>query len=309
MKSYTIDDEWSGSRVDRFVRAVAKGIPYPALQMLFRKGSIRLNGKRTLGSMRLSAGDVVSIEHAILQSNTDGESEQRISPAIERFGLIGERIPIIYEDSDLIILDKPFGLVVQPGNRSSRGSLLDILDEYRTRSKVGGSGTAPFPYTPVHRLDRETSGLLVAAKNRPAARLLSSIFSSGRAVKTYLAVTERPPRPEKGTIRIPLRIRKGSSSRAEMHREGKRAVTRYRTLKTLPGGRALVEVRIETGRTHQIRAHIASIGSPILGDSKYGTPRSGRLRLHAWKLSLPHPGSEDIMEATAPPPVDFETTS
>lgn len=306
MKSYTIEDEWNGSRVDRFVRAVACCIPYPSLQMLFRKGSIRLNGKRTRGSARLAAGDVVSLDDTVLPSNAGGGRGKKPPSHLDRFGLLGERIPIVYEDNDLIILDKPPGLVVQPGNRSSRGSLLDILDEYRIRSKGGGKGAVPFPYTPVHRLDRETSGLLVVAKSRPAARLLSKTFSSGGAEKVYLAVTERPPRPENGTIRTPITVRKGSSSRAEMDREGKRAVTRYRTLKTLPGGRALVEVGIDTGRTHQIRAHLASIGSPLLGDSKYGTPRSGRLRLHAWKLRIPCPGGGGIIEAAAPPPTDFE---
>ncbi|HER44266.1 MAG TPA: RNA pseudouridine synthase, partial [Candidatus Eisenbacteria bacterium] len=170
-------------------------------------------------------------------------------------------------------------------------------------------GEAPFPYTPVHRLDRETSGLLVAAKNRPSARLLSSIFSSGGVEKTYLAVTEKPPAPKRGEIRTPIRVRKGSSSRAETQEGGKRAVTRYRTLKTLPGGRALVEAAIETGRTHQIRVHLASIGSPILGDSMYGSSRSGRLMLHAWKIRLPRPGSQGFIEASAPPPPGFESTS
>jgi len=323
------------------VRAVTRGVPYPALQMLFRKGSIRLNGKRIQGSARLAEGDVVSMDDAVLRESagrsssgrpftghpsserpfakngtrrstdrhTPSDNETPIPAYIERFGLIGERILIVYEDHDLIIIDKPPGLVVQPGNRSSRGSLLDLLDEYRIRSKDSGKGTAPFPYTPVHRLDRETSGLLVVAKNRPAARMLSGTFSSGGAEKVYLTVTERPPRPGSGTIRTSITVRKGSSSRAEMDREGKRAVTRYRTLKELPGGRALVEVRIDTGRTHQIRAHLASIGSPILGDSKYGTPRSGRLRLHAWKLRLPRPGAEGILEAAAPPPPGFESDS
>jgi RluA family pseudouridine synthase len=326
MKRYTIEDEWSGSRIDRFVRAVERGIPYPTLQMLFRKGSIRLNGKRTRGSARLAGGDVVSMEEDVSrvsagQTARGGKKERPLDrhgspddaagiPAgLARFGRLGEGIPIIREDGDLIILDKPSGLVVQPGNRSSRGSLLDILDEYRIRSEGGVNGPAPFPYTPVHRLDRETSGLLVVAKTRSAARLLSEVFSSRGAEKIYLAVTERPPRPGSGTINAPIRVRKGSSSRAEIHERGRKAVTRYRMLETLPGGRALVEVRIETGRTHQIRAHLASIGSPILGDSKYGISRSGRLRLHAWKLRLPHPGSRGTIEVVAPPPPDFESTS
>ena len=308
MKSYTIDDEWSGSRVDRFVRAVAREIPYPTLQMLFRKGSIRLNGKSIRGSARLSAGDVVSLEDTIQQSNAGG-GKGKIPAHIQRFGLLGKGIPIVYEDNDLVILDKPSGLVVQPGNRSSRGSLLDILDEYRIRLGRDGKGAAPFPYTPVHRLDRETSGLLVVAKSRSAARQLSETFSSGGVWKIYLAVTERQPRPESGTIQTPIKVRKGFSSRAETDRKGKRAVTHYRTLKTFPGSLALVEARIDTGRTHQIRAHLASIGSPILGDSKYGTPRSGRLKLHAWKLRLPRPNAGGRLAIEAPPPPGFEPAS
>lgn len=322
IKSHNIDEEWSGSRVDRFVRAVVRGIPYPTLQLLFRKGSIRLNGKRTLGSARLSAGDVVSIDDSVTRPGAEDGEQNRLSRnrhdsgsdtggiphALARFGLLGEDIPIIHEDDDLIILDKPSGLVVQPGNRSSRGSLLDLLDEYRIRSGRSDTGKIPFPFAPVHRLDRETSGLLVIAKTRSAARWLSGIFSSGGAEKIYLAVTERPPLPGSGMIHSPLSIRKGSSSHAEVDRKGKRAVTSYRTLKKLSGGRALIEVRLDTGRTHQIRAHLASIGSPILGDSKYGTHSSGRLRLHAWKLHLPHPGGGAI-DAVADPPIGFEKTS
>jgi RluA family pseudouridine synthase len=300
LKRYTVGEEWNGSRADRFLRAVEGPIPFATIQLLFRKGRILLNGGRTHGGARLAAGDIVEVD--IEQPR----SRDRRMPhaAIEQYGRIGEEIEIIYEDGELLAIDKPSGLVVQPGNQKELGSLLNLLEEYRLRTGGETSADEEFPYTPVHRLDRETSGVLVVAKRRSAARALSAAFRSRAAVKLYLAVTDGIPHPEEGVIRAALRTVKGRFSRSVTDRSGKVAVTRYRLLERLGEGRALVEVRIETGRTHQIRAHLASIGAPVSGDRRYGAGGPSLL-LHAWKVTIAHPQTGQKIELTAQPPPLF----
>jgi 23S rRNA pseudouridine1911/1915/1917 synthase len=134
-------------------------------------------------------------------------------------------------------------------------------------------------------------------------------MSEGEALKRYLAVVDGIPASCSETIDIPLTIEKGESSRAVPDRNGRSAVTHYTVLRELPGGRALLEVRIETGRTHQIRAHMQAAGHPVSGDPVYGGKRDGkgpvRMLLHAWKISLPHPVTGIMIEITAPPPPEF----
>lgn len=313
MKQHTIGDEWTGSRIDRFVRAVTGGIPFPELQMLFRKGRITLNGERTSGGRRLDLGDIVSIELDDDPAAGPGEGPSvgdasTVPESLDRFGRIGGEIRILFEDESLLVIDKPSGLVVQPGNRKELGSLLDILEEYRSRTRGAQEAPAGFRYTPVHRLDRETSGVLVAAKTRAASRALSAAFSEGRTEKIYLAVTERAPEPASGRIETGISVVKNKSSRSMADDGGKRAVSLYSKLEDLAGGHALVEVRIETGRTHQVRVHLSSIGAPIVGDVKYGGKKHDRIMLHAWRLRLPHPDGETELELEAVPPPGFGPT-
>ena len=310
MKRHTIGDEWSGSRIDRFIRAATAGVPFPELQMLFRKGRVTLNGKRTSGSTRLERGDLVEIDikddRASYPAGESPISDIGTIPAdLDRFGLIGELIPIVFEDDAILVIDKPSGLVVQPGNRKERGSLLDLLEEYRSRTGDVREDSTGFRYSPAHRLDRETSGLLVVAKTRTASRALSKAFSTGKMEKVYIAVTERPLAADSGRIETDITVEKKTSSRSTTGEGGKRAVSIYRKLVDLAGGRALVEVRIETGRTHQVRVHLSSIGAPVVGDIKYGGVRHSRIMLHAWKLRIPHPTDGAELELEAPPPPGF----
>jgi len=362
----SVDAEWDGSRLDRFVRAVLPGLSFPAAQTLIRKRRVFLNGAAAGAGARLRPGDVVTIAAEPVpgaKGRPRGSSdalragaESRARPGERRgaggaatFGRIGLEIAVLFEDEDLLVVDKPAGLPVQPGNRARRGSLLDLLAAYFAGDAPGPSdghadyrgggttarragraknargcadrksaGTAdadamppPFAAAPVHRLDRNTSGALVVAKTRTAARQLSRIFASGRAEKTYLAVVEGVPAPPAGTIDKPLRIEKSKRSRALAAPGGARAETAYRLVRKLPGRRALLEVRITTGRTHQIRAHLASIGHPVSGDRYYGARGGphGRLLLHAWRLAFPHPVSGRPVAVTAPPPRTFRPRS
>jgi len=341
MKRFSITGEWHGSRLDRFIRASLPGMPFGVTQILLRKGLIFLNGAKTLGNARLKAGDVVAIDLAEFEeSRKPARAEPRRT---KRGGGIGRDIRVIYEDISLLVIDKPAGLVVQPGNQKEKGSLLDLLEEYRRKKTgarpgvsrarrnqddrqfqldlrlpgegpAGGSpGNGPmgihFPYTPVHRLDRLTSGALIVAKTRAAARALSRALSRGDVRKTYLAVVEGTPSAPTGEIVAPLVTSKGAKSHTTVAEAGKEAHTAYTIVKKLPGDRTLLEVSLRTGRTHQIRAHLASIGHPIVGDKEYGALSSsvGRLFLHAWKLRFAHPVTGKEIAATAEMPEEFRS--
>ena len=347
MKSYTVTDEWDGSRIDRLVRALHPATPFAVIQTLLRKGRITLNGKRVPGRTRLAVGDTVEIRDEILGAGEDGpknespgagggmlsdkspdtrdgvlsgkspgaggrrpKGKSRRARGAQRWGSIGEEISVLHEDGEILVIDKPRGLVVQPGNRKSLGSLLDLLEEYgagrtsRQMRPMHNGDLPPFPYTPVHRLDRETSGVLVVAKTRHAARALSAAFSTRLVEKRYLALVEGAPFPEHGVIDTPLTIKKGARSTATCRSGGKRAETQYSLLGSRGEGCSLLDVHISTGRTHQIRAHLASIGHPVAGDRRYGARLhpDGWPHLHAWKISFPHPDGSGAVEATAPPP-------
>ena len=303
----TVMKDWTGSRLDRFVKAVRPALSFPVIQTLIRKGKIRLNGEKAPGKARLKDGDVVEIH---IRRDRPAEILPEVHVGDEklaaRFGDIGMGIPVLFEDREILVIDKPPGLPVQPGNRSELGSLLDLLCRYLTPAQQEPDGPKPFAPSPVHRLDIETSGVLIIAKTRTAARELSRILSEGEAVKRYLAVVDGIPASCSGTIDLPLTIEKGESSRAIPDQNGQPAVTHFSVLRELPGERALLEIIIETGRTHQIRAHMQSAGHPVSGDPVYGGRRDGdgpgRMLLHAWKMSLPHPVTGVMIEITAPPP-------
>jgi len=306
----TVMEDWTGSRLDRFVKAVRPALSFPVIQTLIRKGKIRLNDEKAPGRARLKDGDVVEIR---LRRERPAEVPPEIPAGDEKlaakFGDIGIGIPVLLEDNDILVIDKPAGLPVQPGNRSELGSLLDLLCMYLTPAKQDPDGPQPFAASPVHRLDIETSGVLIIAKTRRAAREISRALAEGEAKKTYLAVVDGVPGSRSGTIDVPLTIEKGESSRAVPDRAGQPAVTHFSVIRELQGGRALLEIRIETGRTHQIRAHMQSAGHPVSGDPVYGNDRGGdrqgRMLLHAWKISLPHPVTGDTIEIVAHPPPEF----
>ena len=314
----TVKKDWTGSRLDRFVKAVRPALSFPVIQTLIRKGKILLNGEKMPGKARLKDGDVVEIR--LRKQETAKEISSEKFAAVEshypgkriaaRFGDIGSGIPVLFEDDDLLVIDKPVGLPVQPGNRSELGSLLDLICRYMPPTPLDPNGPQPFAASPVHRLDIETSGVLVIAKTRLAAREMSRALAEGESIKTYLALVDGIPQSRSGTIDTPLTIEKGESSRAVPDWAGQPAVTHFSVIRKLPGGCALLEIMIETGRTHQIRAHMQSVGHPVSGDPVYGSDRGGdrqgRMFLHAWKISLPHPVTGDTIEIIAPPPPEFE---
>ncbi len=224
-----------------------------------------------------------------------------------------EEIPldVLYEDENILALDKPPGLVVHPAPGHLTGTLVNALLAHCP--ELGGIGGVSRPGI-VHRLDQDTSGVMVVAKTQRAMDVLSKEFSShANITKTYLALVHGTPVPAEG--RIENLIGRSPFDRKKMaivDRNGKVAVTNYRVVGS---ARAVsrVECVIETGRTHQIRVHLASLGTPVVGDATYGRPRldrqldppPARQLLHAWRLALKHPITRDLMVFEAPLPVDF----
>lgn len=226
-----------------------------------------------------------------------------------------EDIPlaIVYEDDDLVVVDKPPGMVVHPAPGHFTGTLVNaLLHHCPALSGIGGVARPGI----VHRLDQDTSGLIVVAKTQRAMDSLARAFASHDKVeKTYLAVCHGRPRLDSGRIESMIGRHPVDRKRmAVVEKGGKLAVTNWRVAKFMPETKlSLVECRIETGRTHQIRVHMASLGCPVVGDAVYGRraldkrldPVPARQMLHAWRLSLSHPADGRRMDFESPPPADL----
>ena len=225
-----------------------------------------------------------------------------------------EDIPldVVFEDDDIIVVNKSPGMVVHPAPGHFTGTLVNaLLHHCPCLSGIGGAARPGI----VHRLDQDTSGLVVVAKTQTAMDALAKAFSDHKSIeKTYLAVCRGRPRLDAGRIETLIGRHPVDRKRmAIVERNGKRAVTHWRVLDA-QRGLSVIECKIETGRTHQIRVHMASLGCPVLGDAVYGKPSldrrmdpaPARQMLHAWKLVFPHPETGEVLSFEAPVPADFQ---
>ena len=291
LRIHHIEPEQAGERLDRFVAAHEPELSRSRVQALMRAGHILHNGAPARPSEILRANDEITVD---------------IPDAAPHAELRAEEIPlsILHEDSDLLVLDKPAGLVVHPGAGNATGTLVQAL--LRHCKDLSGIGGVERPGI-VHRLDKETSGCLVIAKNDLAHQSLAAQFADRTIGKTYLAVVEGTLRRGSGVIEAPIgRHRVHRQKMAVVPEEkGREAVTNYRVLAS-GDGLSLVECVPKTGRTHQIRVHLKHLGHPIAGDPVYG--RRGKFErhlLHAWKLAFEHPREGGRLSFTAPVPADF----
>lgn len=286
------DDD--GQRLDRWLKKKFPDVGFGAMQKLLRTGQVRVDGKRAKPDTRLVAGQELRLPPML----SNAEVAEKTSSDKDRDFM---RTLVIYEDEDMVAINKPSGLAVQGGSGITRhvDGMLDALK--------GTNGVRP---RLVHRIDRETSGVLVLARSAEAARRLTEAFAGRDMEKTYVALTSPVPKHDKGRIDAPMA--KGMSG-PEMEKvliddeAGKSAITDYEVLARAEDGKtALVQFHPLTGRTHQIRVHAAHIGCPLWGDVKYGSAMGKRFYLHARRLSLPHPktGRETAIEAAIPK--DFE---
>jgi 23S rRNA pseudouridine1911/1915/1917 synthase len=275
-----------GERLDRFI-AARGGISRGEARRALDSGGVFLEGRRCK-----VAGRAVRRGQKVVVNLEEGGRGASSPAALDRGRLL-------YADADLAAVDKPAGVPAQPTLTSDRGTLPELV--------AALLGT---PVTIVHRLDRETSGVTLLARTRAAAAALSEAFRVGVAEKTYLALCARPPAPAEGRLDAPLGKDPARPGLRRVDPRGDPAATRYRTVRVSAGG-ALVEARPETGRTHQIRVHLAHLGAPLLGDARYGGPRRvgevvvPRVMLHASRLELAHPVTGAAMVFEAPVPEDF----
>lgn len=294
----------AGARLDQFL-AQSLGWSRARLQKLLKAGLVTIDGEARAASYRVRAGETVTVQ-------VPEPSPSPLTP--EPLAL-----NIVFEDRDLLVLNKPPGLVVHPGAGHRQGTLLNALLHHCPELKEIGEVSRPGL---VHRLDKDTSGLLVVAKTSLAHQSLVSQFAARETRKQYLALvwgllSEPEGRIDKDIGRHPT-ARQRMSVQA---RRGKTAVTRWRVLQEFPGPLTLLELSPETGRTHQLRVHLASEGHPVLGDATYGggvsrlaghpkltglKPLVHRQLLHAWRLAVTHPRTGERLYWEAPLPEDFQ---
>ena len=301
--SFQIDPQEAGTRLDRCLSRLIPGSSRTYLQKLIAEGLVTSEGTAlTVPRYPVRAGMRVTVEVPEPEST---------EPVAEPFDF-----PILYEDEAMLVIAKPAGVVVHPAAGNPTGTVVNaLLGRYPHLAETLAC-TSGRPGI-VHRLDKDTSGCLVIAKTPEAQYKLSSAFAGRETGKTYLAIVRGVPQRPEGEItgligRHPVNRQK----MAVVERNGKLAVTRYRLVRSgiingVPV--SLMEVKILTGRTHQIRVHLSSIGIPVLGDATYGGTAAalsgiGRQMLHAWKLKIPHPLTGEELEFTAPVPEDFQTT-
>ena len=319
--------EAAGQRLDQFLTSQLEGVSRSRVQMLMDQGDVLIDGEREKASMKLRGGEQITIT-----------GEPRPIP----LKATAEDIPldVVYEDADLAVVNKPAGMMVHAGSGQSedarsRGTLVNaLLYRFKKLSATGGDLRPGI----VHRLDKDTSGLIVVAKNDRAHAALGEMFASRQMRKTYVALVQGAMERDRGTInagvaRDPVRRTRMTTQPNENARS---AVSHYEVVRRFAnrfGKFTLVRVRIETGRTHQIRVHMASIGHPVVGDTLYGAAgqltdqvaaqaaqskaarrkaeperlRLGRNFLHAAKLEFPHPKTGKVLQLEAALPAELES--
>ena len=302
VQNVAVTADESGMRVDRFLEACFPGLSFSHIQRVIRKGEVRVDGKRTQPKNRLETGQTVRIPPLHIEPPKELRADGNDADEKTRAFL---RSITLYEDADVLVLNKPMGLSVQGGSGTVRhiDGMLDVLrDAQGQRPRL------------VHRLDKDTSGCLLVAKTRFAAAAVAKTFRSRSARKVYWALVAGVPKPRQGRISTFLakeEREEDSFMRIAQHGDegASHAVTYYAVVETAGPALAWVSLKPVTGRTHQLRAHMAHIGHPIVGDAKYfarenwGLPGGMQNKLHllARRIAVPHPRG-GVIDVTAPLP-------
>lgn len=286
-----VTEDQDGQRLDNFLMRICKGVPKSHIYKAVRGGEVRVNKGRVAPDARLNVGDLVRVPPMRLPA----PDEKRVVPASE--------FPIVFEDEALLVIDKPAGTAVHGGSGVSFG-VIEALRASRPDARF---------LELAHRLDRDTSGLLMIAKKRSALLALHEMFRTGGGKKHYLALVEGDWVNARQHIRLPLTkwTTQTGERRVKVEADGQVAHTIVSAMRRF-NGYSLVDAELRTGRTHQIRVHLASSGFPIVGDDKYGRDETRaqfsklgftRMFLHACRLEMPHPLTKDplVLEAPLPP--------
>ena len=289
MKEFIVKDDEVGKRIDSYISNKDNEISRVAVQRLIKNDKILVNGKSTKASYKVQENDNIKVEE---------EKPKEIS-------LKPQDIPveIIYEDKDIIVVNKPKGMVVHPANGNPDGTLVNSLMSI-CKDSLSGIGGEIRPGI-VHRLDKDTSGVIVVAKNDKAHINLSEQIKNHEVEKTYIALVKGVVKANEATIDMPIGRSTKDRKKMAVTKTGKNAITHFKVIKRFHNY-TLLEVKIETGRTHQIRVHLSQIGYPIVGDTTYSNGKNewgikGQC-LHAKSLKFKHPitGKEMFLEAKMP---------
>jgi 23S rRNA pseudouridine955/2504/2580 synthase len=286
------DDD--GVRLDRFCQKYLKDMSFVAAQKLIRKGRIKVDGKRADANDRLKLGQFVQVAPELYAPKPEKDT-----PAVSAKDAAQMKEMIIYQDKDVLVLNKPAGLAVQGGSKVKK-SLDNLLVALKKNGEVPKL---------VHRLDRDTSGALLVARTAQSARFLAQQFREREMEKTYLAIIMGVPQKRRGDIKLPIAKGQigGGYEQMTVQKGGDPAFTKYEVLDLFSDHVSLVALQPITGRTHQLRVHMAAIGHPILGDEKYGKnacveiSEVVEMQLHAWRILVPQRTGRPKL-VTAPPP-------
>ena len=283
----TVPKDAAGTRLDRFLAGPAGS--RAAGQAMIDAGRVRVNGRVRPKSYLVRSGDLVQARGAV-------EPDAERSPPDEALG-----VTIAYVDDHLVIVDKPSGMVVHPARGHRTGTLAQALSGQAAGGEEGRAGI-------VHRLDRDTSGLLVVARSEPAHRALKSLLSSRQLTREYAALVDGHPPSRTGTIDAPIGRDRRDRLRMSLDTDTPRAATTHFEVQQRLPKASLLDVRLQTGRTHQIRVHLAAIGHPVSGDPLYGVAgRFGLERqfLHAQRLAFTHPVTGEAIDVRSALPEDL----
>ncbi len=289
MNTITVDEENSGIRLDLFVATNRENMSRNSVKRLIEQGKICVNGKVEKVSYKVQKDDVIEIDE----------------PEVKELDIKAQNIPVqvVYEDSDIIVVNKPKGLVVHPANGNWDGTLVNAIMNI-CKDSLSGIGGEIRPGI-VHRLDKDTSGLLIIAKNDRAHINMSNQIKDRQVKKIYYALVRGIVAENEATIDMPIGRSNKDRKKMAVIKNGKEAVTHFKVLERLDKY-TLLEVKIDTGRTHQIRVHLSEIGHPVVGDEVYSNGKNefgvkGQL-LHAKSLDFKHPinGKEMHLEAELP---------
>ena len=282
MKEYIVNQEEKGKRLDTYIPSVDTDITRTSAQRLIEDGNILVNGKNAKVSYKIQENDKISVE----------------IPEPKQIELKAQDIPIeiVYEDSDIIVVNKPKGMVVHPANGNPDGTLVNAIMAI-CKDSLSGIGGEIRPGI-VHRIDKDTSGLLIVAKNDNAHVKMSEQIKNHEVKKTYIALVRGVIKENEATIDMPIGRSTSDRKKMAVNKNGKNAITHIKVLKRFDKY-TLLQVNIETGRTHQIRVHLSHIGYPIVGDYTYSNGKNefdvvGQC-LHAQKLEFKHPITQKDM--------------
>ena len=293
MNEYKIKKENEGIRLDKIIAQLEKDISRTTIQRMIEEGNILVNDKKVKISYKVLEDDIIIVTP---------EQAQEID-------LLAQEIPlnIIHEDDDILIVNKEKGMVVHPGNGNPDGTLVNAIMA-RCKESLSGIGGKIRPGV-VHRIDKDTSGLVIIAKNDKAHINISDQIKNREVEKTYLALVRGNIKENEAVINMPIGRSSKDRKKMAVDKKGKEAITEFKVLEKYDGF-TYIEVKIKTGRTHQIRVHMAEIGYPIVGDEVYSNGRNpfsvkGQM-LHAAKLGFVHPTTNKKVIFEAPLPEYFE---